>query len=189
MLKTNSLKRLKRQAAVSLMAGLLLGFTWGQAAVAASPSLDAPLRDTLAALPTLRNEKLVSSDLENKVVVVAFFASWCPPCNPEFDHLEAVRKKFAHQPVEVLAVNIFESFAGSGSDARLKAFLDRKNPGFVTIGNGESVSEAFGSVKRIPSVFLFDKNGDLAFNFIHEEGARKTHIEADELEKEIKELL
>lgn len=176
-------------AVTVLFTGLIVNLSAVQAAKAETIALDVPQREAIAGLPALRGDRVAVADLENQVVVVAFFASWCPPCNPEFDHLEAVRKKFSDAPVEILAVNIFESFSGLGSDARLQSFLDLKEPGFATLGNGEEISENFGTVKRIPSVFVFDRKGALAFNFVHGVGAEKTHVEEKELTKVIEKLL
>lgn len=182
-------KTLRGFAATALLAGLVAISFADKAAQAETTVLDAQQREAIAGLPALRGGGIGTADLENQVVVVAFFASWCPPCNPEFDHLEAVRQKFSNEPVEILAINIFESFSGPGSDARLQGFLDLKNPGFVTLGNGEEISENFGTVKRIPSVFVFDRNGALAFNFVHGVGAQKTHVEEEELTRVIEKLL
>ncbi|TQV80845.1 TlpA disulfide reductase family protein [Denitrobaculum tricleocarpae] len=184
-----SWKKLRNTAAIALLAGFLAGPFTDRMAQAETTVLDAPKREAIAALPTLRGSGIEAQDLENRVVVVAFFASWCPPCNPEFDHLEAVRTKFDGEAVEILAVNIFESFSGLGSDARLQSFLDLKNPGFKTLGKGEEISADFGTVSRIPSVFVFDRKGALAFNFVHAEGAQKTHVEEDELTEVIEKLL
>lgn len=176
-------------AAVGLLTAFATGALHSPQAQAEVSVLDAAQREAIATLPPLRGPGIEAGDLENRIVVVAFFASWCPPCNPEFDHLEAVRNKFSDRPVEILAVNIFESFGGLGSDARLQGFLDLKNPGFVTLANGEEISESFGTVSRIPSVFVFDQTGALAFNFVHLTGAKKTHVEEDELTEVIEQLL
>lgn len=151
--------------------------------------LDAQQRSAIASLPALRGEAVGPDDFKDRIVVVAFFASWCPPCNPEFDHLEAVRGKYSKDQLEIVAVNIFESFSGLGSDKRLQAFLKLKDPSFITLGEGETIAKAFGEVKRIPSVFVFDAEGTLAFNFIHGVGAEKTHVEEDELTEVIDGLL
>lgn len=152
--------------------------------------LDAGKREALTVLPPLYGDhRLETGALDDKIVVVAFFASWCPPCNPEFDHLNAVRRAYPEDQVQILAVNIFESFGGLGNEQRLNRFLKRKNPQFVTLGNGESVSEAFGKVERIPTVFVFDRDGRTAFSFVHARGATKTHTTADELAQTIDALL
>ncbi len=172
-----------------LFAGLVANLFTVQTAQAKVAVLDAQQREAIAGLPALRGDGIAAADLKNQIVVVAFFASWCPPCNPEFDHLEAVRQKFSDKPVKILAVNIFESFAGSGGDERLEGFLDLKNPGFVTLAEGEKISDDFGTVSRIPSVFVFDQNGALSFNFVHGVGATKTHVEEEELTRVIEKLL
>ncbi len=151
--------------------------------------LGAEQRAALAGLPALRGEEVVPNDFKDRIVVVTFFASWCPPCHPEFDHLQAVRDKYSKDQLEIVAVNIFESFSGLSDDKRLKAFLQLKDPSFITLGEGETIAKAFGDVKRIPSVFVFDSKGELAFDFIHAVGAKKTHVEEDELTEVIEGLL
>ena len=151
--------------------------------------LDAEQRTALAGLPALRGEEVVPDDFKDRIVVVTFFASWCPPCNPEFDHLQAVRNKYSKDQLKIVAVNIFESFSGLSDGKKLQAFLRLKNPSFITLGEGESIAKAFGDVKRIPSVFVFDSKGELAFDFIHGVGAKKTHVEEDELTEVIEGLL
>lgn len=173
-------------AAITLM---LAAFFAVQPLRAEGIVLDAQQRTTIAGLPALRGEEVRPDDFKDRIVVVAFFASWCPPCNPEFDHLEAVRSKYSKDQLEIVAVNIFESFSGLGSDKRLKAFLTLKDPSFITLGEGETIAKDFGEVKRIPSVFVFDSQGDLAFNFIHAVGAEKTHVNEDELTEVIEALL
>ncbi len=175
--------------AIALIAFVLGAFLTMQPVRAEGIVLDAQQRTTVAGLPSLRGEEIVPDDLKDRIVVVAFFASWCPPCNPEFDHLEAVRGKYPKDQVQILAVNIFESFAGPGSDKRLKAFLKLKDPSFVTLGEGETIAKDFGEVKRIPSVFVFDSKGELAFDFIHAVGAKKTHVNEDEITEVIEKLL
>ena len=175
--------------AIAVIALVLGAFFAVQPLRAEGIVLDAQQRTTIAGLPALRGEEVRPDDFKDRIVVVAFFASWCPPCNPEFDHLEAVRSKYSKDQLEIVAVNIFESFSGLGSDKRLNAFLKLKDPSFITLGEGETIAKDFGEVKRIPSVFVFDSQGELAFNFIHAVGAEKTHVNEDELTEVIEALL
>ena len=172
----------------AFLAGLLLVLAALSTAWAKAPVvLDAAARSALTALPPLRGEGLAEGDLAGKIVILAFFASWCPPCHPEFDHLKAIDARYGAEGVTVVAVNIFENFGGKDGTARLNAFLTKKSPGFHVLGEGEAVAPTFGKVARIPTVLVFDRAGQPVMHFIHERGATKTHTTYEELEAAVRE--
>jgi len=143
--------------------------------------LDESRRTALADLPPLVRRQLLDEHLVDRVVVIGFFASWCPPCRPEFETLNAIRREFAQEDVEVLAVNIFEDHFKKDAEARLTSFLIKTAPLFKVVGEGERVAELFGPVTRIPTTFVFGRDGRPAMHFIHHQGADKTHASLDEL--------
>ena len=53
----------------------------------------------------------------------------------------------------------------------------------------QGTARAFGGVRRIPTLYVFDRAGHQAFGFIHEVGAAKTNVGADELTRVIEGLL
>ena len=162
-----------------LLAVLLLG-TAGSA-LAAEVRLDAERRDALQDLPVLRGVPVPYRGLQERVVVLAFFASWCPPCHPEMDHLQAIDRRYGPRGVQVLAVNIFENFGGGDDRKRLDRFLEAKDPDFPVLAEGERVAARFGPVERIPTLFVFAPDGAPTLHFIHERGATKTHAGYEEI--------
>ena len=152
----------------------------------AAPSRAEPLDLTekrvaaLAALPVLRGEAVTEESLSGKAVVVTFWASWCPPCHPEFDNLKQAQATFGDDLV-IVAVNIFEEWGRFTGLTRRDAFLARKDPPFVVLAEGERVADFFGDVKRIPTVLVFAPDGRAVMHFIHTEGATKTHASYDEI--------
>ena len=104
--------------------------------------LDETRRAALLELPPLVHKPLLETHLIDRVVVIGFFASWCPPCRPEFDTLNALRREFAHEDVEVLAVNIFEDHFKTDAEARLTSFLIQTSPLFKVVGEGERVADS-----------------------------------------------
>ena len=161
---------------ILLVFGLVLP---AASAAGANIVLDDTRRSALAGLPVLRGEPFAETDLRGRTVVVAFFASWCPPCSPEFDHLK--RAHSVHDPV-VLAINIFEAYDGLGGPDRLDRFLARKAPAFRVLGEGEMVAGLFGEVDRIPTVFVFGRDGRPVLQFVHARDAAKTHVTFEELD-------
>ncbi len=141
----------------------------------------------LAELPPIRGAQLRPAALRGKVVVVTFFASWCPPCRQEFVELTRAKQAFG-KDLEVVAVNIFETFGGADDGARLERFLDDLAPPFILLGEGESLRPLFGKVDRIPTLFVFGPDGRAGMGFVHARGATKTHATYEELAAAIRAL-
>jgi peroxiredoxin len=93
--------------------------------------------------------------LRGKVVLVNFWATWCPPCRKEMPDLEALYKEFKAQGLVILAI--------SDEDAsKVKSFLKEKGYTYpVLLDAGRKVNEQF-RIEGIPKSFVYDRNGRLA---------------------------
>lgn len=140
-------------------------------------------------LPSLRGGPVTAASLSNRLVVVTFFASWCPPCYAEFEHLNAIRAAFDEADVAIVGINLFEDFGGLSSPAKLAHFIDTTRPSFPLVKGDDRAKRAFGDVDRIPSVFVFDRRGRQVWHFRHAPGARKTHVTEAELTAVLNRLL
>lgn len=150
--------------------------------------LDTMALEALAGLPVLGGDPLEPSTLDDRVLVLAFFASWCPPCHPEFEHLKRIDRVYRARGVTVVAVNIFENMGGNDA-ARLDAFLVAKAAAFHVLGDGEQVAHVFGRVERIPTLFVFGLDGRPVLHFVHARGATKTHATFEEIETAVRSAL
>ncbi len=151
--------------------------------------LDTMALTALAGLPVLGGASLAPSALRDRIVVLAFFASWCPPCHPEFDHLKRIDSAYRARGVTVVAVNIFENHGGGDDAIRLEAFLAAKAAAFSVLGEGERVAQVFGRVERIPTLFVFGRDGRPVLHFVHVRGATKTHATYAEIEAAVRSAL
>lgn len=164
-------------AAAGLTALLLVAVS---APARAEPiDLDESRRQALAALPPLQGDGLSAESLAGRIVVLTFFASWCPPCHSEFDYLNSLREMYPDEELAIVAVNIFEDFLPRPGG--LERFLAAKAPRFTLLGEGEAVAGPFGDVKRIPTLFVFGRDGAPLLHFVHAQGAEKTHADLDEI--------
>ena len=170
------MKTLSRFSVILLMVSAI-GPAWAESGI----QLDPARISALAALPALEGAPVTAEALIGKYTAVTFFASWCPPCTDEFRHLKDFRARHPNEVV-VVAVNIHEDFDGKKDPGRLKRFLEKADPSFFLLGEGEEVSDLFGEVSRIPTLFLFDGDGRPAMHFIHERGATKMFTTPEELE-------
>ncbi len=146
---------------------LLLATLSGAPALAA---LDKPLQaiSSLPAAPPLAlpdeegKKTWRLSELRGKVVLVNFWATWCPPCRKELPSMERLWRQFKDQGLVVLGVNVAEDgnavFAFSnGLETPLTFPLLLDEDGTVTQS---------WPVQGLPTTFLVDKQGRIAFGAI-----------------------
>ena len=157
---------------------------WG--VEASDVTLGADLRSELLPLKPISG-RLHASDLEQRVVVVSFFASWCPPCRTEFQHLNTLKEEFG-DTVSIIAINVFEAWDANDA-ARMKGFLRDTSPSFAVVEGSEDIKRVFGDVQRIPTVFVFAESGAAALHFIHKRNAEKMTAGIEELREAVRSAL
>ena len=73
--------------------------------------------------------------------------------------------------------------------AKLDAFLDRYDPAFAVVAGSGAIADGFGGVSRIPTLFVFDRDGRIVYDFVNARGAARTSVSAAELRAVIEPLL
>jgi peroxiredoxin len=93
-------------------------------------------------------------DLKGKIVLVNFWATWCPPCRKEMPDLQALYDKYKEQGLVVLSISDEEA-------AKVNPFIaERKITYPVLLDPGRKVNEAF-VVEGIPKTFVYNREGKL----------------------------
>lgn len=108
------------------------------------------------------------SQLRGKIVVLNFWATWCPPCIEEMPSLVQMQKKMHEKGVTVLAVSVDDD-----ADAYHK-FLKDHTIDLLTVreagrrtekGVFAPVSQQYGTIK-VPETYIIDRNGIIQRKFI-----------------------
>ena len=92
--------------------------------------------------------------LTGKVVLVNFWATWCPPCRKELPDLEALSQRFRSRGLVVLAISDEDA-------AKVKPFVAAQKLTYpVLLDPGRKVNDLF-HVEGIPKSFVYDRDGKL----------------------------
>jgi peroxiredoxin len=105
-------------------------------------------------LTDLQGKAWTLKDLRGKVVLLNFWATWCPPCRKEIPDLEKLHGRFHDQGLVVLAISDED-----GSTVRSFA-TERKITYPILLDPGRRVSELF-QIEGIPESFVYDRNSKL----------------------------
>lgn len=102
------------------------------------------------------------SDLRGKVVLVNFWATWCPPCRREMPSIERLSQSLKGTDFEILAVNVAEDFD------TVFSFIGTLDP-FPTFPVVFDVSSSVlksWPVMGLPTTFILDKQGSIVYRVV-----------------------
>ncbi len=92
-------------------------------------------------LRDLQGETVRSSDLEGKVIVLDFWATWCPPCQKEIPGFIELQEQFGDEGVVVVGVSLDE-----GSPATVAPFVEKTGINYSVVMGDAEVVKAFGGI-------------------------------------------
>jgi peroxiredoxin len=105
-------------------------------------------------LSDLKGKSWSMEDLRGKVVLVNFWATWCPPCRKEMPDLDVLYKKLQDQGLVILAIS-------DEDPGKVKTFLATNEVTYpILLDPGGKVHTLF-HVDGIPKSFVYDRKGKL----------------------------
>ncbi|HEY5552065.1 MAG TPA: TlpA disulfide reductase family protein [Opitutaceae bacterium] len=165
----NSASNLRHPALLLAIAAILFtGASLAAAEGAAAPAWK--LKDV--------DGNVVSSEsLAGKVVVVDFWATWCPPCREEIPGYIKMQKKHGNSGLVIIGISL-----DAKGPAVVKPFMEKFGMNYIVVMGDDAVADAFGGVEAIPTTFVIGRDGRIAY--------KKIGYEAhDEFEKHVLPLL
>ena len=111
-------------------------------------------------LPARGGGEVDLAALHGKLVLVNFWATWCPPCREEMPSLTRLAQQFEPGSFEVLTVSVDEGWAP------VDQFLAQpKTPFRVVLDEGAKTSRIYGTSK-FPESYLVDREGKVRLKFV-----------------------
>lgn len=108
-------------------------------------------------LKDLDGKTVKLSDFKGKVVLLNFWATWCPPCREEIPDLIALQNKYRDKGLVVLGVSLDQK-----GPAPVKSFVGRMKINYPVVIGDEKTAMNYGGIQAIPTTFYIDRNGKIA---------------------------
>jgi thiol-disulfide isomerase/thioredoxin len=108
-------------------------------------------------ITTMEGKRIAFDDLQGKVVLLDFWATWCGPCREALPSIKNLARKFQDQPFVIVSISLDDD------EAKWKEFVAKNEmswPQYCDGGFTGSISRMFG-VDAIPHTFLMDGDGVL----------------------------
>jgi thiol-disulfide isomerase/thioredoxin len=139
------LKKLQPSPVTAILVGLIV-YLWFR-----PPAFVDELVQPAPDVPTVPGQTL--ADLRGRVVLVNFWATWCPYCRHEMPAMEAFYRENRARGFEIVAYSLDKTQAEADDYLREKGYT------FPAPLVSQEVSEAFGGVNRVPLSFVIDRKG------------------------------
>ena len=102
----------------------------------------------------LSGEELALSDLRGKVVVLNFWATWCPPCREEMPSFESIYREYKDRDV------VFVGVAVADTEERARDFVEGVGVTYPIGLDTSGIAEAY-KVTAMPTTFFIDREGTI----------------------------
>jgi thiol-disulfide isomerase/thioredoxin len=129
-------------------------------------------------LKSVKDNKSVNlADFKGKVLIINFWATWCPPCRSEIPDFIKLQKEYGSKGLQIIGLAVDAGGAKVVSD-----FGKEMGINYVSLLADAQTQQAYGGIRGIPATFIVDRKGQIVKKYL---GAKSK----EQFEAEIKPLL
>ncbi|AEE96699.1 peroxiredoxin family protein [Mahella australiensis] len=130
--------------------------------------MDIPIEDF--ELEDLNGDKIKLSDYKGKIVLLNFWATWCPPCREEMPYFQEIYEEYKDYDVVVLTVNSTSVELRGGTDSEqaeknARKFMEDNGYTFPVLLDKDDEVWAIYQQRGIPANYIIDKDGIVRYAF------------------------
>jgi len=129
--------------------------------VGCSPAESADRKAPDFSLQNITNNTVRLSDYEGKVIILNFFATWCPPCRDEIPDFVKLFDEYGDKNLAIIGIS-----TERGQADTVKSFASLYGINYPVLIDDGFVSREYGPIVSIPTTFIVDKNGNIAEKII-----------------------
>lgn len=101
----------------------------------------------------LDGQVISTAQLHGKVVIVNFWATWCPPCQEEIPEMMELQKEFQNK-LEIIGVSMDD-----GPPQGVKQFAEKIGMNYPIVMGSDALSQEYGGVPALPTSYVVDPEG------------------------------
>jgi len=112
-------------------------------------------------LQNLNDRTIRLSDYENKVILLNFFATWCPPCRAEIPDFIELVNDYGDRGLVIIGVSV-----DRGGVETVREFAAQYSINYPVLMDDGLTSKAYGPIQSIPTTFIIDKDKNIVQKII-----------------------
>jgi len=125
-------------------------------------------------LTDTQGKEITLSDYAGKVVIVDFWATWCPPCRRGIPDLISLQKQFKNK-IAIIGISV-----DSDTKSDVIPFVKSMGINYTVCYASQEVVQAYGNIEAIPTSFVIDKDGKIVNQHV---GLTDKSVYIDEINK------
>ena len=112
-------------------------------------------------LQDLSGNKVSLSDFQGKVVILDFWATWCPPCVREIPHFVELYDQYKAQGFAMVGISLDRQGVSV-----VEAFVQKYKVNYPILMNDGQADRAYGGIRSIPTTFVIDRAGNIRQKYV-----------------------
>lgn len=112
-------------------------------------------------LPTSDGKTLKLSDYKGKVVILDFWATWCPPCRKGIPDLVDLKKRYGNKGLEIIGISLDQD-----TKPDVVPFIKEYKINYPVVYGDANIVMQYGGIRSIPTSFVIDKEGKIIASYV-----------------------